>query len=100
MGKEALRYGWTEDIKRATSREDAWRRCQRLALALPGRVALGLAIALMLRLDEIAGERMSRAAVSTQRASGQQPARQTATYEYPSVNGEAKNQTEIRHAAY
>ena len=63
-------------------------------------VVLGVAMALMLRLDEIAGERMSRAVVSTQRASGQQPARQTATYEYPSVNGEAKNQTEIRHAAY
>lgn len=63
-------------------------------------VVLGLAIALMLRLDEIAGERMSRAAVSTQSASAQPLARQAAAYEYPSVNGEAKNQTEIRHAAY
>ena len=63
-------------------------------------VVLGLAIALMLRLDEAAGERMSRAAVSTQSASAQPLARQAAAYEYPSVNGEAKNQTEIRHAAY
>ena len=61
---------------------------------------IGLAIALMLRLDEIAGERMSQAAAPTQGASVQQPGRQTAAYEYPSVNGESKNQAEIRHTAY